>query len=484
MNSFQYLCITSDEVISECSEMTDNIIALGAYTEEEGWSIFNVTTNNKYSNEKQSYFAGYLEGYIYCDKINYHFTNIKDTLYNGQIILSDKAKEYIKTQRDFIASLCEEGQDDYAETMKYVMKQYEGLYKGYCDGYETKGDKTFELISEEEFYYITYLGDLYDVNQAYPKTVSQGNFLFHKECTGYVKYIPSSKELYVAHNTHNIYSMMNRIYKHYDIKLKLKSGSVLNSVKFTSRPGDLNSKDDFYITSAQMAIIETSLEIYNKELYQHLKPNTIPKWLRVNIANRLSQNNQQWIDIFLKMNSGTHNNQWLIIDYKMIEVQSDIISLLEQTANINNKYYKDMTGELLSKGYIGSYNAPYFEEVKKDCGYKDEGDYYHANRYHIIRALDRTITDIKGVKFLIDYHDSVNLCDQIGARCDIGTDNPFGAIDAKITNRTMIGNMQAMIRYGPPYMDGVSLPFKFGSKYRKFSHFGIPEKFEYKWIIS
>ena len=105
MNSIQHLCITSDESIIECSEITDNIIALGSYKEEEGWNIFNVTTNNKYSNEKQSFFAGYLEGYIYCDKINYHYTNIKDTLYNGQIILSDKAKDYIKTQREFITSL-------------------------------------------------------------------------------------------------------------------------------------------------------------------------------------------------------------------------------------------------------------------------------------------------------------------------------------------------------------------------------------------
>ena len=139
MNSIQHLCITSDESIIECSEITDNIIALGSYKEEEGWNIFNVTTNNKYSNEKQSFFAGYLEGYIYCDKINYHYTNIKDTLYNGQIILSDKAKDYIKTQREFITSLCEEGKDDYEETMRYVMKQYEGMYKGYCDGYEEKG---------------------------------------------------------------------------------------------------------------------------------------------------------------------------------------------------------------------------------------------------------------------------------------------------------------------------------------------------------
>ena len=257
-----------------------------------------------------------------------------------------------------------------------------------------------------------------------------------------------------------------------DVNIVLTVNPVTKKIVMTHIPRDyyvtlagINSKDK--LTHASLYGIDTAMKTV-----EDLLDTKIDYYVRLNFTSLV-----KIVDLLggLDVNS-KYSFETGIYDDKMTKTY-------KFKQGLNNKYYKDMTGELLSKGYR-SYNAPYFEEVKKDCGYKDEGDYYHANRYHIILALDRTITDIKGVKFLIDYHDSVNLCDQIGARCDIGTDNPFGAIDAKITNRTMIGNMQAMIRYGPPYMDGVSLPFQFGSKYRKFSHFGIPEKFEYKWIIS
>lgn len=483
------LCyLVNEELVENCGDYPDKIIAYSTYEEKEGWHIFYVKSNSLFDNAQQSYAAGFLEGYIYCNYINYHFTNIKNTLYNGKIDLSQKALNFIKEQREFVSSFTVNPSNDYEETIKYLLKQYEGMYNGYCKGYKEKEDKYFPFLSEEEFYYISYLGDLYDINKAFPKNEEENinnnnnKFLFYKECTGYVKYLPESNDIIVAHNTHNIYSMMNRIYKHYDINLKLSSGKITNSVKFTSRPGDLNSKDDFYITSSQMVIIETSLEIYNTSLYSNLRFNTVPKWIRVNIANKLGTTNKEWSDLFYQYNSGTHNNQWVITDYKQIETKKDIVYLLEQTANINERYIKDMTDILLTQGYIGSYNAPYFEEVKKETGGSDENDYYHARRFFIIRALDRNIKDVEGTKFLIDYHDSVNLCDQIGARCDINQNNPFGAIDAKITNSVLVKDMKSYIRYGPPYINGVTLPFEFGDKYKNFSHYGIPDKFEFNWI--
>ena len=34
------------------------------------------------------------------------------------------------------------------------------------------------------------------------------------------------------------------------------------------------------------------------------------------IANRLSRNGKHWTKIFARRNSGTYNNQWMVIDYK------------------------------------------------------------------------------------------------------------------------------------------------------------------------
>jgi hypothetical protein len=56
----------------------------------------------------------------------------------------------------------------------------------------------------------------------------------------------------IAHNTHNMYifknsySLMLRILK--NVNLNFNNDLIKNRVSiFTSRPGDLNSKDDFYI---------------------------------------------------------------------------------------------------------------------------------------------------------------------------------------------------------------------------------------------
>jgi len=59
---------------------------------------------------------------------------------------------------------------------------------------------------------------------------------------------------------------MLRILK--NINLNFNNDLIKNRVSiFTSRPGDLNSKDDFYILQNNITIIETSLNTYNKVLY-------------------------------------------------------------------------------------------------------------------------------------------------------------------------------------------------------------------------
>jgi hypothetical protein len=52
---------------------------------------------------------------------------------------------------------------------------------------------------------------------------------------------------------------MLRIHKEYKLNLKV-GGYKLNNMKFTSRPGDINSKDDYYVLSNNLVIMETSLD--------------------------------------------------------------------------------------------------------------------------------------------------------------------------------------------------------------------------------
>lgn len=50
----------------------------------------------------------------------------------------------------------------------------------------------------------------------------------------------------MAHTTFNVYITMLRIYKSYNFKLKDKD-IVNQHISFTARPGDLESKDDFFV---------------------------------------------------------------------------------------------------------------------------------------------------------------------------------------------------------------------------------------------
>ena len=45
----------------------------------------------------------------------------------------------------------------------------------------------------------------------------------------------------------------------------------------------------------------------------------MPEWIRSLAANRLSQGGKEWTEIFSKFNSGTYNNQWMIVDYNLIK---------------------------------------------------------------------------------------------------------------------------------------------------------------------
>lgn len=80
---------------------------------------------------------------------------------------------------------------------------------------------------------------------------------------------------------------MLRVYKEYNFDLNNPMVKHKN-ISFSSRPGDLESKDDFYTIDKSLIVMETSLNNYNKSNYKFLHYNSIPCWMRVHLANRLA----------------------------------------------------------------------------------------------------------------------------------------------------------------------------------------------------
>ena len=69
------------------------------------------------------------------------------------------------------------------------------------------------------------------------------------------------------------------------------------TVSFSSRPADLHSKDDYFLLSSHMTVIETSITVFNEALYQSLTPMSVPCWMRSQIANRLATGAGNWVEV-------------------------------------------------------------------------------------------------------------------------------------------------------------------------------------------
>ncbi len=95
------------------------------------------------------------------------------------------------------------------------------------------------------------------------------------------------------------------------------------------------SLDDFYLTSSGLATTETTLFIYDKALLHNLRTDVVMEPIRVMVANRLATNGDQWTDIVARENSGTYNNQWMVLDYKVFnqdtkKLKDGVFTVLEQ----------------------------------------------------------------------------------------------------------------------------------------------------------
>ena len=102
--------------------------------------------------------------------------------------------------------------------------------------------------------------------------------------------------------------MNQKVLKHLEITFtrELKNITNITFYKFSSRPLDIESKDDFYILSNGLIVAETSLEVFDHDVYDLIEAESIPMFIRATVANWMAKNITHWFDIFKRENSGTH----------------------------------------------------------------------------------------------------------------------------------------------------------------------------------
>jgi len=240
--------------------------------------------------------------------------------------------EYFDAQDIWISSMVQQHNDTYWKHVQMMRKQLDGLKDGYnsvCPMMEYLLDIELTLVASAE--------DLPDILQAaevqnnsnYAKKMKYDSFpglsareihiLSHLKtlkCSALIK--PTPTDLFISHDTWTSYTFMLRIFKRYSFKFsEIKCAS--KEVIFSGYPGSIISMDDFYMLDSGLAIVETTNDVFNLSLYNYVLPQSLLTWMRTFVANRMAINAVDWATLFARYNSGTYNNQWMILDYNLYQ---------------------------------------------------------------------------------------------------------------------------------------------------------------------
>ncbi|CAD8182994.1 unnamed protein product [Paramecium octaurelia] len=425
-----------------------------------GWNFLRINLESVENDEDVFATAGRYEGEESREEIYNAYMNYIYGIQGGRHFLPKSLQIYVHNQYNWLKEQSQSQNTPYWRMVKYLLIQLENMYEGYNYHY----GKTEKALSFDQFYYLSNMGDLQDLWPSVGQVQTQGI----GNCNSFYK--PGI----VAHSTFNVYQTMLRIYKSYNFKLKDKD--VVNPhLSFTARPGDLESKDDFFVLwDTQMVVTETSFNNYNKENYAYFHYDSVPCWMRVNIASRLAKTPQEWTDIFGLHRSGTHNNQWVVTDYNKI--------FMGEEAFFHYKVH-DLTNTLLaSQGYVASYNVPLDQEIFDSLKYPKTTSYNDDVRARQFRIYQGNLKTVKEVGKLVRYNKvtaEFDACDgALSPRCDLGNGYTFGGIDGKVISQDMIKNKKVHLISSPSYQNHDPFNWK---AYPNIPHYGMTDEWRFPW---
>ncbi|KAG2377789.1 hypothetical protein C9374_008874 [Naegleria lovaniensis] len=478
--------------------------------ESRGWDVLSLETNGMVKDDMQAFGAGYLEGVITRQRIYNHYMNMQsyswaempDKKMPGYVRdFFDKQRNWMKDQSTKYAS------DPFWQQIKSVYLQMEGLVQGYNDATTNPNEK----IDYASMQTISSFGDIFDIlnvkqenRPQFHKMTPQQIMTFVQEnghCSALFKVTPDYSNIYFGHTSWFTFSAMTRIYKTYTFNFNNRLVAS-PTVTFSSYPANLASNDDFYVTKSGLVVIETSNNIFNTSLYDLVKPESLLCWQRVILANRLASDAPEWSDIFSEYNSGTYNNQFMVLDTKKFtpgkSLNKNLFWVVEQ---IPGKVYAADQTEILSFGYWPSYNVPFYKEVFTISGYpeilkkpnaSDMLSYETCVRANIFRRDQSTVNSIDSMKRMLRYNnyrvDPLSLGNPgyaIASRNDLRQQSTnldrscSGGYDTKVSS---IADIQTIHIINGPTYDNVPAFQWAGQCPAKFAHQGMRDNFRYDWM--
>ncbi|GAB4815323.1 hypothetical protein N2152v2_002369 [Parachlorella kessleri] len=316
------------------------------------------------------------------------------------------------------------------------------------------------------------------------------------KCSALVKLAADLSEIYMGHSTWDTYTAALRIFKHYDFALEgLKPAA--RRVSFSSYPGELFSDDDLYMMDSKLVVLQTTNKVFNDEVFEELNPHTVLSWQRVRTANWLAANGEEWAGYLKTRNSGTYNNQYMVVDLNKFKpkqaADAGLLWVVEQLPGL--VVAADMT-PTLCMGYWPSFNVPFFPEADKYGQHFDKTthwlSYQSSPRAKIFRRDQAGVLDLDGMKRIMRYNDwrkdpyseGHPICAVCG-RGDLDPEAPVarGCFDTKVTTYEMALNMEAHAVNGPTVDQGQLPPFDWHKQFPDMEHRGQPRRFTFEFEV-
>ncbi|OWF46224.1 putative phospholipase B-like 2 [Mizuhopecten yessoensis] len=425
-----------------------NFVAKGVFRNEvntTGWSLLEVSTSESYSDDVQAYAAGLVEGYLTADFIKMQWYNtIEGYCDKPYTAYCTRLQAYLQQNLDWMNRMISKSKaDPYWNQVKLYLLQVSGVSSGYFyPQVHVIGQPTTKL-DPMGMYFMQISGDLEDLEGALHKP-TKSHVLGSGSCSALVKLLPGAKDLFVSHDTWSSYMSMLRVLKKYDLPFHDSQGKIVpaQTMSFSSYPGSVMSGDDYYLLSSGLVSMETTIGNSNDTLWSYIHPTeSVPEGIRSMVANRIARTGKEWVDAFAHFNSGTYNNEWMVVDYKQfVPGRTDltgVLYVLEQIPGLIE--YEDLTPLLMKQTYWPSYNVPYFDKVFNMSGMPDMvekyGDWFtwdKTPRALIFGRDHHRVVDLDSMIKLMRYndftHDPLSRCNctppysaenAISARCDL-----------------------------------------------------------------
>jgi hypothetical protein len=490
----------------------DNAVAWARWNNsihQDGWYKLHLHGQEGAADKDIMTCAGYLEGALSANGIFNHYALIREIkgYPAGVRTYPPKVYAFINDNLKYVRESVEAYADvEYWQEIGLILSQFDGLRKGY--DFAMKDNNTAKM-GEFDHWFFQSAGDMFDIAAMFPGDIAPAEEFKREHCSGLIRLTDDYSDLYFAHDAWSDYRELHGLLKEYNLPVKaFKARRMILS----SRVGKLASYDDFYFADTGLFVIETTLNNYNDDLYKVCIPQKLFTWVRALHATWTSTLAKEWCETFIKHNSGTYNNQYVVVDsnkFKRFEKPTkDLVWIIEQYPGVYNM--SDVTEYITENGYFPSVNTPFHEYLYNLAGYPKlveslgiYGAYRSKNgpRALIMQRDAPRIKNFEDFKNFMRYnqykrdpYSQGDPAQQIAARYDLrepktpyGARNNFGDLDSKALRLTEAKTLLRMHAIASPPYDTSPESFKpvweFGvPPFDKINYYGLPKRWNFTWL--